>query len=88
MFQLILEGITFYNPLKFYFILAALLAVTVALPAAILYAAGLPLLALGYLIFGCACALLGGMGMLGDINRIAAGLTAAETVPSKLNRTD
>jgi len=84
MFQLILEGITFYNPLKFYLILAFLLFVTVALPSIGLYALGLSFAALGYLVFGCTCAALGGMGMLGDINRIAAGLKAAETVPPRI----
>ncbi len=86
MFQLILEGITFYNPMKFYLILSFLLFVLVGLPGLAVYLCGYPLFALAYLVFGATCALLGGMGMLADINRIAAGLKTAELAPSPAKR--
>jgi polyisoprenyl-phosphate glycosyltransferase len=88
MFQLILQGITFYNPMKFYLLLILLLFTTVIPPAILLHAAGFMLAAAGYLVVGCTCAVLGGMGMLADINRIASGMKTPETIAPQARRSN
>lgn len=72
MIQLIMQGITFFNPVKFYLILAMLLVFLVALPAAALTAAGWSGLALQYVIIGSASTLLLGLGVMVDILRISS----------------
>ena len=86
MIQLIMQGITFYNPMKFYLILVLFLLFLVVVPALGLYALKLPMVAIGYLILGAASALLIGMGMLGDINRISSGLRAFEIAPLRTDK--
>ena len=86
MVQLILQGITFYNPMKFYLILVLLLLGLVVAPALALWALQLPNLSLGYLVVGAASAILVGMGMLGDINRISSGMRSGEIAPPSPDR--
>jgi polyisoprenyl-phosphate glycosyltransferase len=88
MFQLIVQGITFYNPMKFYVILIMLLMATVVAPAIMLHTAGFPLIALGYLVVGCSCAVLGGMGMLADVHRIASGMKTPEAIAPRARLTN
>ncbi len=83
MIQLILQGISFYNPLKFYLILIILLMVFVLCPTIALIAVEMTAFAFGYLIVGVSCTLLAGMGVMADINRIASVLKASETLPPR-----
>jgi polyisoprenyl-phosphate glycosyltransferase len=68
--QLIVQGVTFFNPVKFYLLLALSHAIIVGVPGTLLYY-GYPILALPYLIAGTTAWLLVGMGALGDIFRVA-----------------
>ncbi|MBT3823310.1 MAG: glycosyltransferase family 2 protein [Nitrospinaceae bacterium] len=72
MIQLIMQGITFFNPVKFYLMLSALLVFFVALPAAALTTLGWSSLALQYVIIGSASTLLLGLGVMVDILRISS----------------
>lgn len=69
--QLVLQGVTFFNPVKFFIILTLLVILLVAVPSALLSAAGLDSLALGWLLTGLTSAVLGGLGVLGDIIRVS-----------------
>ena len=72
MMQLILQGITFFNPLKFFIILALMLVLGVLVPGFILELAGLPRLAETYVVAGVMSCLLFGLGVIGDIIRVAS----------------
>lgn len=69
--QLVLQGITFFNPVKFFLILAMLLLTLVSLPAGIFAALGWGSLAAGWLITGVTTAMLVGLGVVGDIIRVS-----------------
>lgn len=70
--QFILQGVEFFNPMKFFIILACLLLILVYLPGALLYQLSFTTLAFYYTLFGTAVALMLGMGALGDILRISS----------------
>lgn len=70
--QLIIQGITYYNPIKFFIILAALMVPLVAFPAMVLAVFRMYTLSAYYMLFGCVVAILVAIGVLGDIVRISA----------------
>lgn len=71
MLQLVLEGITYFNPMKFYVLAALALTIVFLLPSFALIACGATAAGLAWLAFGCTSALLAGLGMLGTIVRTA-----------------
>lgn len=70
--QFIVQGVEFFNPMKFFIILACLLFLLVYLPGTLLLLFHLPVVAILYSLFGTAVSLMVGMGALGDIIRIAS----------------
>lgn len=70
--QFILQGVVFFNPMKFFVILALLMLLLVYLPAFLLSILDMRSLALYYMIFGTVVSLMVGMGALGDIIRISS----------------
>ncbi len=70
-FQMILQGITYFNPLKSFVFLVALMVVFVCIPAMILAMARMPTLSAYYNVFGSVVALLFCLGVLVDIVRIS-----------------
>jgi hypothetical protein len=71
MMQLIMQGINFFNALKFYIILAMLMLVFVGVPAVAMVALGWLNLAVIYAVCGASTGILVGMGILADTIRIA-----------------
>jgi hypothetical protein len=69
--QLIIQGITYYNPIKFFMIISALMAALVGFPAMLLALFNMNTLSAYYMLFGCVFALLLGLGVVGDIVRIS-----------------
>jgi glycosyltransferase involved in cell wall biosynthesis len=70
--QFILQGVEFFNPMKFFVILACLMLLLVYLPAWLIHQLEFPTLAFYYALFGTAVSLMLGMGALGDIIRISS----------------
>jgi glycosyltransferase involved in cell wall biosynthesis len=70
--QLIIQGITFFNPLKYYIILSLLTIFFVAIPAFILGVFNFNLLSIVYLSTGIFSSIMIGIAGLGDIIRISA----------------
>jgi glycosyltransferase involved in cell wall biosynthesis len=70
--QFILQGVEFFNPMKFFVILACLMLLLVYLPALLLHQLNYTTLAFYYTLFGTAVSLMLGMGALGDILRISS----------------
>lgn len=70
--QFIVQGIEFFNPMKFFVILAFLMMLLVYLPGIFLYLGNMPVAAMYYTMFGSVVSLMVGMGALGDIVRIAS----------------
>jgi glycosyltransferase involved in cell wall biosynthesis len=70
--QYIIQGVIFFNPLKFFVILSALMVILVCIPAMAIAYYDMPILSLYYMIFGTAVTLMIGMGGLGDIIRISS----------------
>jgi len=72
MMQLVLQGITFFNPLKFYLMLVVGLIVGFAVPSLLLHALGCQTLAFYWFATGVASTILVGLGTLGDMLRVAS----------------
>jgi hypothetical protein len=70
--QFILQGVEFFNPMKFFVILACLMLLLVYMPAWLMYQLNYTVLAFNYTLFGTAVSLMLGMGALGDILRISS----------------
>lgn len=70
--QFIFQGIVFFNPIKFFLLLALAMVFAVCIPAMVLAMMRMPTLSLYYMIFGTAVSFLIGMGALGDIIRISS----------------
>jgi polyisoprenyl-phosphate glycosyltransferase len=70
--QMVLQGITYFNPLKVFLIISILLGLFTCIPAMVLALFGMMTLSAYFLIFGCVMSLLFGLGILGDIIRISA----------------
>ncbi|MBI3446378.1 MAG: glycosyltransferase family 2 protein [Magnetospirillum sp.] len=71
MAQLILQGITFFNPVKFFLMLVLGMVACVDLPALALAEMGAKTFAFYYALGGTMSVLLFGLGVLGDITRVA-----------------
>ncbi len=69
--QLIIQGVTYYNPMKFFVIMTWLLAGLVGFPAMLLAVFNMHTFSAYFMLFGCVVALLTGLGVLGDIMRIS-----------------
>lgn len=69
--QLIAQGVTYYNPIKFFLILAVLLIFLVGFPAMVLAMFRMFTLSWYYMLFGCTVSLMLSIGVLGDIVRIS-----------------
>lgn len=67
----ILQGIIFFNPIKFFLFLACLMIVVVCFPAMVIAMFHHPILSLYYMIFGTAVFIMISLGALGDIIRIS-----------------
>lgn len=79
MMQLILQGITFFNPLKFFIMLILAMLVSVDIPALIIYQVGYGSLAICYVLAGTMSFLLFGMGVLADITRLSSTMHLRKT---------
>lgn len=69
--QYIIQGITFFNPLKFFVLLAFAMILLVCIPAMVLALFKMHTLSLYYMIFGTTVTLLIALGVIGDIIRIS-----------------
>jgi polyisoprenyl-phosphate glycosyltransferase len=69
--QYIVQGITFFNPIKFFMLLALCMILFVCIPAMTLALFRMHTLSLYYMIFGTTVTLLIAIGVLGDIIRIS-----------------
>jgi glycosyltransferase involved in cell wall biosynthesis len=69
--QYIVQGITFFNPIKFFMILSVCMIFVVCIPAMVFAVFRMPTLSLYYIIFGTTVTVLIALGALGDIIRIS-----------------
>jgi len=69
--QYIVQGITFFNPIKFFAILSFCMILAVCIPAMIFALFRMHTLSLYYMVFGTTVTLLIALGVLGDIIRIS-----------------
>lgn len=69
--QYIVQGITFFNPIKFFIILSICMVMVVCMPAMVLAVLRMHTLSLYYMIFGTTVTLLIALGILADIIRIS-----------------
>jgi len=68
---MVIQGITYFNPIKFFFLLVIVFVLFFCMPAMILAWAGMQTLSLYYMLFGIVIALLIAIGVLGDIIRVS-----------------
>lgn len=68
----IVQGITFFNPIKFFLLLSASMVIFVCIPAMVIALFRMFTLSLYYMIFGTTVTFLIGLGVIGDIIRISA----------------
>ncbi len=69
--QLVIQGICFFNPSKFFLLLIFLFIILVALPAIVLDSVGWPSVAFYYFWSGAVASILSGVGLMCDTLRIA-----------------
>jgi glycosyltransferase involved in cell wall biosynthesis len=69
--NLMVEGISYFNPLKIFLILLALAVLLVCIPAMSLAVLHMPTLSLYYMIFGSIVTILVALGVLGNIIRLS-----------------
>ncbi|OGR43226.1 MAG: hypothetical protein A2X28_02050 [Elusimicrobia bacterium GWA2_56_46] len=69
--QYIMQGVTFFNPIKFFALLSFCMVVIVCIPAMVFAVFRMHTLSLYYMIFGTTGTILIAMGVLGDIIRIS-----------------
>jgi len=70
--QMILQGVTYFNPIKTFVFVSILMVIVVCIPAMILAMLHMATLSSYYMIFGSAVTILFGLGILGDIVRISS----------------
>lgn len=70
--QYIIQGITFFNPIKFFMILSFCMVLLVCIPAMFLALFNMHTLSLYYMIFGTTVTLLIAIGVLADIIRVSS----------------
>ncbi len=71
--QYIVQGITFFNPIKFFILLSFGMILVVCIPAMFLALFRMHTLSLYYMIFGTTVTLLMALGVLADVIRISSG---------------
>lgn len=72
MAQLIVQGVTFANPLKLFVLLVLMHIILVTMPTLVLYLVGLGWIGNLFFWTGSVAALLGGLGVISDIVRVSA----------------
>jgi glycosyltransferase involved in cell wall biosynthesis len=72
MMQLVLQGITFFNPIKFYLVMVAAFFFFFFVPALAALAFSMPWVAVLWLLSGALACVLVGLGVLADVIRISA----------------
>jgi len=82
--QYIVQGITFFNPIKFFMLLSFCMVLIVCIPAMFLALFRMHTLSLYYMIFGTTVTLLVALGILGDIIRISV-MKVTEKISQQLN---
>ena len=85
--QYIMQGIIFFNPIKFFLLLAIWNIVFVCFPAMVIAMLRHPVLSLYYMIFGTSLSLMIGMGGLGDILRISSEINNQEAETDSQKKT-
>jgi len=70
--QMILQGVTYFNPIKTFVLISILMIIVVCIPAMILAMLHMATLSSYYMIFGSVVIILFGLGILGDIVRISS----------------
>ena len=70
--QMILQGVTYFNPIKTFVFVSILMVIVVCIPAMILAMLHMATLSSYYMIFGSVVTILFGLGILGDIVRISS----------------
>ena len=70
--QMILQGVTYFNPMKTFVFVSILMVIVVCIPAMILAMLHMATLSSYYMIFGSVVTILFGLGILGDIVRISS----------------
>jgi len=68
--HLIIQGIIYYNPIKFYLLFSVFMGAVVAFPSCVIAMLEMPVLSLYFLIWGTASIFLIALGVLGDIVRM------------------
>ncbi len=69
--RIMVEGVTYYNPLRFFILLVFTMILTVGFPAMVLALMRMHTLSLYYMIFGCTVSILIGIGVLADVVRVS-----------------
>lgn len=77
--QLIVQGVTYFNPMKFFIIMAISMIGIIGFPAMVLAMFRMLTLSAYYMLFGCVVALLLAFGVLGDIVRISIAKLKQQT---------
>ena len=70
--QMILQGVTYFNPIKTFVFVSILMVIVVCIPAMIFAMLHMFTLSSYYMIFGSVVTILFGLGILGDIVRISS----------------
>ena len=85
--QMILQGVTYFNPMKTFVFVSILMVIVVCIPAMILAMLHMATLSSYYMIFGSVVTILFGLGILGDIVRIST-LRQSGSPPRSKNEGD
>ena len=78
--QMIIQGVSFFNPLKTFALLGVLMVVSVCIPAMVFATIGFKTLSGYYMIFGSVVILLFAGGIIGDIVRVSSIRAAQSTI--------
>lgn len=79
--EIIIQGITFYNPIKFFILFSIGIIALVCFPAMVLAVFKMHTLSLYYMIFGSLVSVLVAIGILGDIIRVSGTVRHGIGVP-------
>ena len=85
--QMILQGVTYFNPIKTFVLVSILMVIVVCIPAMIFAMLHMATLSSYYMIFGSVVTILFGLGILGDIVRISS-IRQSELLPRTKNEDD
>jgi hypothetical protein len=70
--HMILQGVTYFNPIKTFVFISIMMVIVVCMPAMVLAMLHMATLSSYYMIFGSVVTILFGLGILGDIVRISS----------------